>query len=93
MQRSIRRKTEIREEIDFNNPNEKRYHIESITDFRNRIEDFFNEIDKKYKGKNVLVVTHAGVSIYARCHYEGEPQNHDYSSYKLDNCEILEYEN
>ena len=86
-------KTEIEDEIDFNDPNEVRYNIESILDFRNRIEDFFNEIDNKYKNKNVLIVTHAGVSIYAKCHYEGEPDNHDYSSYKLGNCEILEYDN
>lgn len=86
-------KTEIEDEIDFNDPNEVKYNIESISDFRNRIEDFFNEIDNKYKNKNVLIVTHAGVSIYAKCHYEGEPDNHDYSSYKLGNCEILEYDN
>lgn len=86
-------KTEIKEKIDFNSLNENRYNIEPIRDFRNRIEDFFNEVDKKYKNKNILIVTHAGVSIYARCHYEGEPNNHDYSSYKLGNCEVLEYEN
>lgn len=86
-------KTDIPDKIDFNDPNEKKYNIESIIDFRERIENFFNDIDKKYKGKNVLIVTHAGVSIYARCHYEGEPKNNDYSSYKLDNCEILEYDN
>ena len=86
-------KSEIQELPDFNDPNENKYNIESITNFRNRIEDFFCEIDEKYKGKNVLIVTHAGVGIYARCHYEGEPQNGDYLIYKMKNCAVLEYEN
>lgn len=86
-------KSEITEEIDFNDPNEKRYDIENIVDFRNRIEDFLNEIDTKYKDKNVLIVTHAGVCIYIRCHYEGEPKNNDYYSYKIGNCDVLTYEN
>lgn len=80
------------EQIDFNNPNEKRYDIENIVDFRKRINNFFDEITK-YKDKNILVVTHAGVGIYARCYFEGEPNDNDYSKYKLDNCEFLEYEN
>lgn len=62
-------KTEITEKIDFNDPKEKRYNIENILDFRKRIDDFFEEITKKYRGQNVLVVTHAGVAIYARCFF------------------------
>lgn len=86
-------KTEITEKIDFNDPNEKRYNIESILDFRKRINDFFEEITEKYRGKNVLVVTHAGVGIYARCFFEGEPRDGNYMQYKLNNCEVLEYKN
>lgn len=84
-------KTEITEKIDFNNPNEQRFNIETIDSFRSRIKDFFEEISEKYKGKNVLVVTHAGVSIYARCFFEGEPQDGNYNNYKLKNCEVLTY--
>lgn len=86
-------KSEINEKIDFNNPEEKRYNIESIIDFRKRICSFFDEITTKYKGKNVLVVTHAGVGIYTRCYFEGEPIDLDYSKYKMKNCEILKYDN
>ena len=86
-------KTEITEKIDFNDPNEKRYNIENIIDFRKRINDFFEEITNKYRGKNVLVVTHAGVGIYARCFFEGEPQGGNYMQYKLNNCEVLQYKN
>lgn len=86
-------KTEIKEKINFNDPNEKRYNIENIIDFRKRINSFFEEITRTYKGKNVLVVTHAGVGIYARCFFEGEPKSGNYLDYKLNNCEILQYNN
>lgn len=86
-------KTKITTSIDFNNPNEKNHNKESIIEFRERIKSFFDEITTLYKGKNILVVTHAGVGIYARCYFEGEPYNNDYSKYKINNCEIIKYTN
>ena len=86
-------KTEVIVDIDFNDPLENRMNIEKITDFRKRIFDFFEEIVDKYKGNNVLVVTHAGVSIYARCFFEGDPEDGNYGSYKLKNCDVLIYDN
>lgn len=86
-------KTEIKETVNFNDPKETKYNIENIVDFRNRINNFFTEITNKYKGKNILVVTHAGVGIYARCFFEGEPKDNNYLSYKMNNCDILEYNN
>ena len=62
-------KTEIKEKIDFNDPHEIRYNVENIVDFRSRINDFLKEIIKNYHGKNILIVTHAGVGIYARCFF------------------------
>ena len=85
-------KEECPSNIDFNDPNTG-LGIESIIDFRKRIFVFFDEITKKYKGKNVLVVTHAGVGIYARCYFEGDPLDGDYSKYKIKNCEVIKYEN
>lgn len=78
--------------IDFNNPNTG-YGIESIIDFRKRIFEFFDEITREYKGKNILIVTHAGVGIYARCYFEGEPSEGNYSIYKIKNCEVVKYMN
>ena len=86
-------KSEITFDINFNDTLENNMGIESITDFRLRINNFFEDIIKRYKGKNVLIVTHAGVSIYARCYFEGDPLDGDYSKYKLKNCEFLKYEN
>lgn len=88
-----RLKLEITDNIDFNDPNENRYNIENIIDFRNRINNFFDDITTNYKNKNILVVTHAGVGIYARCYFEGEPENNDYMKYKMKNCEVLKYKN
>jgi len=86
-------KTEITDYVDFNDPNETKYNIESIIDFRKRIKDFFDEITSIYQNEDVLVVTHAGVGIYAKCYFEGEPIDNDYSKYKIKNCEIVKYEN
>ena len=86
-------KSETVDAVDFTDYNENRLGIELLADFRNRISDFFDDIKNNYKGQNVLVVTHAGVSIYAKCYFEGEPQDGNYSRYKLKNCEVLKYEN
>ena len=86
-------KVEIVEFPDFNDPNETKYNIENITDFRNRIYDFFNDIKEKYHRENILIVTHAGVGIYARCFFEGEPKDGNYMNYKMGNCEVLKYNN
>lgn len=85
-------KSECNINIDFNNPNENRLNIENIIDFRKRIKDFFDEITSDYQDENILVVTHAGVGIYARCYFEGEPLDGDYSKYKLKNGEVLKYD-
>ena len=78
-------------DIRYNDPNENRYGIENILDFRKRIFDFFDEITTKYSDENILVVTHAGVSIYAKVYFEGEPIDNNYVSLKLKNCEVLIY--
>ena len=80
-------------DIRYNDPNETRFGIENILDFRGRIFDFFDEIINNYPNEDVLVVTHAGVSIYAKVYFEGEPIDNDYESLKLQNGEVLTYEN
>lgn len=86
-------KSETIDAVDFTDNNETRYGIETLPVFRKRIVDFFEDIVKDYKDKNILVVTHAGVSIYIRCYFEGEPKDGNYNNYKLKNCEVLKYEN
>lgn len=77
----------------FADPNENKHGIEPLPVFRKRIIDFFDFILQAYPGKDILVVTHAGISIYAKCYFEGEPKDGDYSNYKLKNCQVLQYEN
>ena len=86
-------KTEIEVFPDFNDPNDTRFGIESLDHFKERINSFLDEIVKKYKGKNILVATHAGVCLYVRCYFEGEPEGILYEVYKLKNCEVLSYQN
>lgn len=77
--------------VNFADFNETRLGIEPLKIFRKRILNFFEEISRKYNGENILIVTHAGVSIYAKCYFEGEPKDNDYNKYKLKNCEVLKY--
>lgn len=79
--------------INFADPNENRHGIEPLPAFRRRIIEFFDYVLNNYPGKEILVVTHAGISIYAKCYFEGEPKDGDYNKYKLKNCEVLQYEN
>lgn len=86
-------KNDVKVFPDFNDPNETMYNIESLTNFRNKIKSFVDDIKTNYKGKNVLIVTHAGVCIYIKCYFEGEPKDNNYENYRLKNCEVLTYEN
>jgi len=86
-------KSEIEVFPDFNDPNDTRFGIETLNNFKERIVSFLNEVMKKYKDKNVLVVTHAGVCLYVRCYFEGEPIGNLNEKYKLKNCEFLSYKN
>lgn len=86
-------KSEIAIMPNYNEKNETMYGIEPLDDLLKRVTDFLNEINSKYKGKNILIVTHGGVSINMRCILEGKPSDGDVSKYKLKNCEIIQYEN
>ena len=82
---------ELPKNINFNSVDNE-YGIEPIDEFRKRIFDFCKDLEK-YIDKNILIVTHAGVGIYIRCYFEGEPIDNNYLTYKLNNCDILKYEN
>jgi broad specificity phosphatase PhoE len=79
--------------VNFTDPDERRFGIEPLPHFRKRISEFWDEIVKKYCGKDILVVTHAGVGIYTQCYFSGEPKNGDYNQYKIKNCTVLRFEN
>lgn len=86
-------KSETEGMIDFTSLEDNEIGVENLNHFRERIYNFLDDIKANYKGKNVLIVTHAGVSIYMKCYFEGEPKDGNYNNYKLKNCEVLTYEN
>lgn len=79
--------------IDFSDPDDTRYGVEPLLMFRKRITEFWDEILRRYVGKNILVVTHAGVVIYSQAYFKGDPEDGNYWIYKTKNCEILQFDN
>ena len=78
--------------VDFTDPNETKFNIETLPVFRRRIIDFWDDVLKNNSKINVLVVTHAGVGIYSQCYFNGEPQNGDYNKYIMKNCDIIKFD-
>lgn len=64
---------------------------ENITDFFNRVYKFLDELKDKYPDKNILIVTHGGVSIPINCYFNGIPEDDNLLSLVLGNCEVIEY--
>ena len=79
--------------VNFNDPNEKRFKIETLPELENRLSSFWNEILAKYQKQNVLVVTHAGTAMWSQVYLYGMPENNDMNQYRLSNCEILQIDN
>ena len=73
--------------IDFNG-------METMQDFCNRIYEFLDDIIIRYKDKNILLVTHGGVSVPIKYYFMNEPLEKfvDRDNIKgLKNCEIIKF--
>ena len=66
---------------------------ETIQEIISRISNFLDKIKEEYKDKNVLLVTHGGVSIAINCYFKGIPEDGKLINYCLHNCEVQEFEN
>ena len=55
--------------------------------------DLCNIIKEKYKGKNVLIVTHAANTRVINYYFEGKPENYDFSKRVIEKGELITYEN
>ena len=64
---------------------------ENIRVFFNRIFLFLDEIKKKYKDKNILLVTHGGVSIAINCYFNGVPESGACLPLCIKNCEVKSF--
>lgn len=65
---------------------------ENIKDLFKRIYNALEDIINKYQGKNILIVSHGGVSIPIECYFNGIPDKEDLISLQMyDNCGIKKY--
>ena len=64
---------------------------ESMFQVAYRVYGLLEEIKEKYKGKNVLLVTHGGVCRVIKTYFE-DMTNEEYFEFSQGNCEIRKYE-
>lgn len=64
---------------------------ENIRDFFERIYSTLDGMTEKYKGKNILIVSHGGVSIPVNCYFNGIPDEDNLLFLGLHNCEVVKY--
>lgn len=87
----------IYEKVSFDNLNLKDFwginseidypELESMKSVYKRVSEFLNEVKDKYSDKNILVVTHGGVSKAIYWYFNG----FDHSLLNCENCKIYEY--
>lgn len=65
--------------------------VEPIQDLFKRVYECMERIIEKYKNKNVVLVTHAGVAQAIECYFNGFPKDKDLESIALKNGEIRKY--
>ena len=75
------------------NVTQKYQKAETIQEIISRISNFLDKIKEEYKDKNILLVTHGGVSIAINCYFKGIPADGKLINYCLHNCEVQEFEN
>lgn len=67
--------------------------LETLPELFNRVHAFLDDIKIKYKGKNLLLVTHGAVARAIQFYFEEIPEDGMLLKIKgQDNCEIKEYE-
>ena len=71
--------------------NYSNFNVEPIQSLFNRVYKCMDNIILKYRNKDVLLVTHAGVAQAIECYFNGFPKNKDLESIALKNAEIKKY--
>lgn len=67
----------------------KEMNIETIMDVYKRVSSFFDEMNAKYKDKNILVVAHSGIGRVGTAYFNGPPPENDFSYYKIANAGVV----
>ncbi len=73
--------------------NQKFEKAESIFDVEKRAKSFLEFINKKYKDKNVLVISHGGFGIVFKSLIEGTPNDGDYLHVEMPHGSIVLLDN
>lgn len=87
-----------RTEFDFNgfwndNSNQNFEKAESIADVQIRAQSFLDDLNKNYKNKNVVVVSHGGFGIVLKSLIDGKPSNGDYLQVEMPHGSIIKLDN
>ena len=85
----------VNEDIDIINNynlNWNKQNIEPVQDVCKRVWNLLDEIEEKYKDKNILLVTHGGTCRAINAYFNGIGEDGFVHSAKIKNCEIREYE-
>lgn len=64
---------------------------ETIREFDERITKALLKLKEEYSEKNVLLVTHGGVSMIINRYYKNLSFDEMYNGFRLGNCEIVKY--
>lgn len=65
---------------------------ENIREFFGRVYQTIDKIIAQYPGKNILIVSHGGVSVPVYCYFNGIPENDNLLDLCcLNNCEVVKY--
>ena len=85
----------VNEDIDIINNynlNWNKLKVEPIQNVCNRVWNLLDEIEEKYKDKNILLVTHGGTCRAINAYFNGIGENGHVQSAHIKNCEIREFE-
>lgn len=66
--------------------------VERVDSFIKRIYIFMDNLIKQDKYKNILLVSHSGVSIALKTYFQGIPDDRDLLKLGIGNCEIVTFE-
>lgn len=65
---------------------------ESVGEIFNRVSSLLNDISMNYSDKNVLLVTHSGLTRVFYYFFNGFPEDGDLTEYESTNCSFEEYD-
>lgn len=74
------------------NINTSIYNVETMSDFKDRVYSFLEDIIKNYSDKDVLLVTHGGVSALINCYFNNTLYDGSISDKFLKNCCLASYD-